>query len=1553
MSILDQYPDDAIAVIGMSCRFPGANSPAEFWDVLANGKDTITHFSHEDLVANGVSEQLLNNPNFVPAKGVCEAADCFDAEFFGISPHEAKLMDPQQRVFLECAWAAFEDAGYKSDQIDGPVGVFGGSILSTYLLRNIWPNKKMAAEVGSFQMAVGNDPTFLATRTSYLLDLKGPSVTVGTACSTSLVAVHMACQSLIAFESDMALAGGVSIHLPLEAGYVYDPGSILSPDGHCRPFDAAARGTVSSDGAGTVVLKRLEDAVNDGDTIHAVICGSAINNDGSEKVGFTAPSVKPQVKVITEAMTIADIAPESLTFIEAHAAGTPIGDPIEVSALAEVFGDVSRAYPCAIGSVKSNIGHVDAASGIAGFIKAVLCLKHRQIAPSVHYEKPNPAINFGSASFYVPTSLVDHNPAHGPMRAGVSSFGIGGTNAHIILQEPPVIEPVNVSQDMAILKVSGRTENAVDEAILNLGQFCKDEPNTNLSDMCFTLANGRAAYKHRRFIVGNDLDTVAEALLGHPVKALAGGDVQDEDLDVTFMFPGLGDHYPNMGWELYCTEPVFRKTVDSCSEAFNQHFDGDFRDRLFAGKDWKSLKLTQETGTGKLDFKAMLSRGKETASSIDPIDLPTNGQPAIFTIEFALAQLLISWGLNPTAMIGYSIGEFVAAAVSNVFSIGEAISIVAERAKLIEAHVAPGAMLAVPLGEVDLSEHLTGDLSVAALNGPKMTIVSGGIEAIDDLRTRLSAQDVSHQTLKSTYAYHSHMLEPIVHDLAAIVSKHSPQTPRIPYVSCLTGNWISDQEATSPEYWANHLCNTVRFQDGLATLLSKENHILLEVGPGQSLTAQALSARARLQTQHPVVPLMRWSYSAHSEHETILNAQGNLWARGVEFNSTEASAPALRCRISLPTYPFQRQRYWINPPSKTAIDEELETGRNPLHDWFYLPYWKPSVVTLRDGPAQNWLIFSDEAGVGKRLAAELSNHALNVVIVGFGNDFQKTDTGYNLDPSSSADLAQLFECLKGEDVFPDQIVHCLACEDGQSDFNLIQSRGFHSVCALVRASSKAEPGHKMTVNVVGSNLFDTSGGQHICPAKTTIVGGVLVAQQEYPDIDCRVIDLDSVEPHGLNNSVLLTEVLSNFREPLIAFRRGRRLVQKFEQVSLDQPKPNQSRLRHNGTYLITGGLGGVGLAMARFLAKTHQANLVLLGRSEMPNKMDWDAWITQHGINDPTSRKIVQVQELEQLGSQVLTLSADVADAGSMADAITSLTEKFGPLSGIFHCAGAIGAETFQEIKSTGSADANKQFHAKVHGTDLLGDIVKTLPKLDFCVLMSSLASVLGGLGFASYAAANIYLDSFAAEQNKKGETPWFSINWDSWRLEGVHRALEGVGGTVSGFYMEEDEAADACSRILGLGYASQVVVSSGNLNARLAQWVLWHKTSNEVTEVFDRPNISSVFVAPRGDLEEKLAKIWIELFSIDRIGAHDNFFELGGHSLLATQLNARISGQLGYELTLATVLLAPSVAQLASVIIEQELEKTDSDTLDQLIDEVGGMTEQELEQLLAEEEVR
>lgn len=875
----DSFDGTEIAIIGMAGRYPRSRNLDEFWDHLRNGDELITFFTDEELLARGVDSAVVTSPQFVKAAVVLDDMDLFDPSFFGFTRREAELLDPQHRLFLETAWEALENAGYSSDSYDGLIGVYAGAGINSYFLVNLFNNPNFGP-LEQLSILLASDKDYMMTRASYKLNLRGPSVMVQSACSTSLIAIHLACQGLLLEECDIALAGASNVQTILRDGYYTVEGGVYSPDGHCRAFDADGQGTLFGSGVGIVVLKRLVDALADGDHIEAVIKGSAINNDGSMKVSYTAPSVEGQAKVIAEALANAGVSAETISYIEAHGTATSLGDPIEIQALTKAFrATTDKKGFCAVGSVKSNLGHLDSAAGVTGIIKTVLSLKHKSIPPSLHFKRPNPAIDFESTPFYVNNKLSEW-PGPWPRRAGVSSFGIGGTNAHIVLEEaPPPVPAAAASRSWQLLALSAKTESALETATHNLAEHFKHHPDLNLADAAYTLLTGRKAFKHRKAFVCKDLPDAINALQNND-RGRVRVNHQPKPRLVAFMFPGQGSQRLNMAQQIYAHERTFREQVDLCSRLLEPELGVDLRQILYAS-----------------------ANSPEAAEKLQQTFL---AQPALFVVEYALAQLWQEWGIKPWAMVGHSIGEYVVACLSGVFTLEDALKLVALRGRLMQEAPA-GAMLAVPLAAETVRPLMSAKLSLAAINAPQRCVVSGPEEAIAALKGQLEKQELLCQRLHTSHAFHSEMMEPVLEPFRRFLRNIELLEPKIPYISNVTGDWITAEQATSPEYWADHLRRTVRFADGVVQLLKEPDCILLEVGPGQTLTNLARQNTDGSAQQ----PIIASGDNPEDDLLSLVTAAAKLWLAGAALNWSGCYAHERRQRLPLPTYPFERKRYWI------------------------------------------------------------------------------------------------------------------------------------------------------------------------------------------------------------------------------------------------------------------------------------------------------------------------------------------------------------------------------------------------------------------------------------------------------------------------------------------------------------------------------------------------------------------------------------------------------------------------------------------------------------------
>ncbi|WP_228556602.1 type I polyketide synthase [Myxococcus sp. AB025B] len=1439
-----------IAVIGMAGRFPGARDLEAFWKNLRDGVESIRFLEDADLEPSALDTAAVrSDPNYVKAAAVLEDADLFDAGYFGVTPKEAEVMDPQQRVFLECAVEALEHAGYDTERFKGRIGVYAGARTDTYVF-NLFSNPAALGGLDPFEIGLGNDLAFLTTRVAHRLNLRGPAYSVHTACSTALVALHLAGQALLADECRMAVAGGVAINVPQNVGYLYQYGGIVSPDGHCRAFDAKAAGTIFGSGIGLVVLKRLEDALADGDTIHAVIKGSAINNDGAVKASFTAPSVQGQATVIKDALAAAEVSADSIHYVEAHGTGTALGDPIEIRALTKAFGNKTkgrRTIP--IGSVKTNVGHLDAAAGSASLLKAILAMKHQQLPPSLHFESPNPQIDFDSGPFYVNTTLQPWPRGRTPRRAGVSSFGIGGTNAHVILEEAPATPASSASRPWELLVLSARSHTALDTATARLAQHLESQPGLSLADVAHTLQVGRKAHSHRRVLVARDVqDAVRVLRMAEPQRVLTATH-ETSQRPVSFLFSDAGAGTPLES--LYRSEPVFRAEVDACAKLLRSPLDLDLSAAMYP-EDGSRPSLPAPLGT-----------------------------MARFVEQYALARLWMAWGLTPESVLGEGIGAWVAAALSG----------------------------GLPL-EKALTMALLGDPS-----SQRAGLTGSGLKA-----------------------------------------------PEMPLLSAATGAFITDADAMRPETWMDAASNTSRLDDALRELVKEPTRVVLTMG-----TPGALVERARALAGTTGTRAIRTSLAdSLPAPASVLNTLGQLWLDGVEVDWDDVNEDRGLRRVPLPTYPFERQRYWVAPAARAestqAVSSQAPQGKlADVADWFHVPAWHRTAPIALDRKALRerrcWVLFVDGLGVGEALARRLEEAGQDVVRVRQGGAFMRDAAKrYALDARLRGDYATLWKDLADQDLSPSVVVHLWSLGSSGDEpsspelFRKVQDTGYYSLLHLGQALAKGDTSRPVRVEVVTDRVQDVAGEGTALPEKATLLGPCKVIPQEQEHVSTRCLDV--VAPAPGSPAVeklaerLLAELSQRSRDAVVAWRGSLRYAQTHSPLRLEPAGEAPTPLREQGVYLITGGLGGVGLMLAEHLARTLHARIALLGRTALPAPSEWDSYLATHPEDDAVAHRILRVRELEQAGAQVMVVQADVADAARLEAAVAKVEARFGALNGVLHCAGVTqGPSLYNPLTDIGRSESETQFGPKVHGTYALEQVLSRR-SADFVLLFSSNAAVLGGLGYLTYASSNLFMDAFAQARAGRTGTRWVSASWDPWPEETKHT---NVRTSMDQYAMTPAEGAEAVRRLVTLGVEGQVVVATGDLAQR---WRLWiqRETSQPTAgaRAAGKPRRSKTpFVAPGSELEKQLAALWQEVLGVDSVGLNDNFFDLGGHSLLATRVAGRLRTQFDLDIPLAKLFEAATVASLAKLVADHQaaLEEAASQAA---LDELANLSDEEIEAELA-----
>ncbi|MBA4010670.1 MAG: hypothetical protein C0481_02275 [Phenylobacterium sp.] len=1306
-------PGNRIAIVGRAGRFPSARNVDEFWAMLRDGRTASQRLTDAELLARGVSRRQLADPNYVRVANVLPDMDCFDAGFFGFSPREASILDPQHRHFLECGWEALEDAGYVPETFDGRIGVFAGSGMQAYLPFNLLSNPDLAEEIGLFLLRhTGNDKDFLTTRLSYLLNLTGPSVAVQTACSTSLVAVHTAISSLLNMECDMALAGGVTIELPHGVGYKYSEGEILSPDGLCRAFDDDSKGTVFGSGVALVVLRRYEDAVADGDDIKAVILASAVNNDGSGKASYLAPSVDGQAEAAAEALALSGLAPGDISYIETHGTGTPIGDPIELAALQQVYGGVRQAG-IGIGSVKTNIGHLDTAAGAAGLIKVVEAMRHRTLPASLNFSKPNSRFDFDGSPFRVVAQggAWEHS---GPLRAAINSLGVGGTNAHVIVEEAPRRAASADDGAWKLFPFSARTKADLDRTRERWAGALGGEVPA-LADMAFTLREGRRAFGERFAVAARTVQDLQEAIGARSSAYRQQGSTADKVPRIVFLYPGGGAQYPGAGAGLLASFPVFAEAVRTCFAALPPIAPADLYDIMFRRE------------RSDAEAKAKLERSGYAI-------------PALFILEYAYTKLWQSWGVQPDAVLAHSVGEYAGAVAAGAMRLADALKIVALRGKVMDDAPA-GAMTSVPLSVERLRPYLGDKLDIAAINTAEATVLSGRTADIEQAEQVLATAGIEARRIHIEVAAHSRQLDGQLEPFRAGFAGVTFDAPSLPIASSMRGGWAKGDDLCSAEYWVQHLRNTVRFADAARTVLDGDPCIVIEVGPGQTLGPL-------LEACDAPVPPRAVLYSSPRARDTsdetgvVLAALGGVWANGVDVDWSRAVA-AEGARVSLPTYAFAKERHWVEPGRGlvgAGVEEAPELVRKPdLEQWFEELGWTEQA---RHAPAPrldgDWLVFAGDDALSEAVLARLGVDGARIVTVRAGVGFGQSAHGFTVRPDAQDDFDALADALQA---VPARILYLWGADLG------LTGKAFSGAYLLARLLQQADADHATHLTLVVQGTASVAGEPVANPQANALLGPVRVAPREVPGLTSVLVDFGE----GSDLDALLAEAVGPNEADHVALRTSR-FVRSRKSVPSVDPRDLPQRLRKNGVYLITGGAGGIGREMARWLAETCQARLILLSRS--------------------TGEDVVLRTEIEAHGGEVAFVQADLSDPAATTTALDAVAERFGALNGVIHAAGVLddaplalqpleAALAVMEPKLTGARTLARRYP---DGT------------LDFFAVISSTSVLLGGVGQTSYAGANAALEAIAASR-KDG----FSIAWGAWRDVGMAAQAYGAGSVVGG----------------------------------------------------------------------------------------------------------------------------------------------------------------------------
>lgn len=1497
----DKTRKKSVAIVGLSGRFPNSENLNIFWENLKQGKSLYNWYSDEELRNDGIKESHLQDETFIKIDTTVESAKTFDPAFFEYTTNEAKYMDPQTRILHEEVWLALEDAKCNPLTYSKKIGLIVSA--SENLDWKVYAQNAQNSNVSDYYRRQISNVKFSNTLISYKLNLKGPSYFVDTACSSSLTSIHMATRQLLMKEASMYVVSSISLNSRSSKGYFYQEGMISSKDGICKPFDKDASGTFLGEGSGTVVLKRLEDAIKDGDTIYGVIRGSATNNDGNDKVGYTAPSIEGQASCISLAHKIANVSPNTIGYVEAHGTATQIGDSIELEALNIAFKK-DKNNQCAIGSIKSNLGHLDAAAGMAGFIKTTLALHHKQIPPSLHYEKANPKINFENGPFYVNTALktYDRLKEDTPLRAGVSSFGIGGTNAHIILEE---FEEEKTSTQKSLghyvpLVLSAKSKTSVLAYKNQLVEFLKNNASVTISQLANNL-QGKAAFANRICVVVKNIDEFIDEL-----NTVTTDDIQQlnseisENKKVVFMFPGQGSQYENMAYDLYQENAYFASIIN----------DG-------------LVKLTEITNH---NYKNVLFNNIDDTNKSGLINETQYTQPLVFLIEYALAKLLIKSGIEPDMMIGHSLGEYTAACVSGVFSFEDALSLIVERAKLMEATEA-GKMISINRTAEDLESYLDESINIAAINTPNSAVLSGSVEAIDKVKQTLQEAGIPSIPLKTSKAFHSCQMDSMLVAFLMKMNSVTLKEPVIPFISNVTGKAITTSEATSPKYWVKHIRNTVQFAKGISQLKDLKYTVFLEVGPGNILT-NLYQRNVKNAEDSLVITTLNKTKNIQNDAKWFMQQIGNLWTHGISPKWEMLTNTGIHENIKLPLYAFEKKPFLYKVDvykELSSVFEFTKKGqKKPFKDWFYTTNWKLSrLEKSRESFLENKtiLLFANDDEVSTQLLSTFNAIEKKVIIVKKGEEYKSiSESEYMVNPTNNDDLKKLYEAILKTKNEIGQYVYGWTLANSKTAIAEINAEhldvvhaDFYTCLAIIQTFKlqQTQQYHKFTLLTQGHvNIYEQEKTDF---ASATAITLLYVAMQESVHSFNCVIDIDQKDEHIA--AKIANDILYNIKDLHTAYRNNIRWTKMYDPKTIEENKAS-SRIKENGVYLISGGMGNAAVTLATHLLEKYKAKVILFGRSQIPEKHTWEKYLkmSYQEIKDRKLEKLIRYIKLATKHEESLFYSqGDIAKLEEVQKTVDAIEHKHGTLNGIIHTAGNINRATYELVENIQTKNVNAQFMPKVNGIVNLYEVTKTM-NVDFVWSTSSLASILGGLTYGSYAVANSFMDHFITTLNQNSLQKWVSVNLDGLSF--------GEGKT----YIEEEQFINILEITLNSDDDCQWIVSVNDIFERdtLTQRTFGKETEkNELTNSNDGNNSVTI-----GSIEEELVKLWKDFFDEEEIDLDSNYFELGGNSLNIIVMHQKIKELWNVDIPMANLFNLQTIKDIIKEIkkyLEKDAEKEET----------------------------